>query len=162
MTLKQQLLSYYKENTENFNHDIEELDSWNGYLGSKRYYPMEDYSDYLDERFVEEIIKNGSDHLTLSPNAQEIIEDYKEENNEENKIENVEKVNDQDTDAQREHLLDEIDRTKVVDDLLSAAGIWSIRDVDRFLEDADLDDLRNLKDDLEIYDKKHRQIEERR
>lgn len=145
MTLKQQLLAYYKENTEDFNNDIEELDSWNGYLGSKRYYRMEefsdyyqdtdpleilrraffgyddddstlekkepfnpnrdyfylndlrdlvstdqqDYSDYLDERFVEEIIKNGSDHLTLSPGAQEIIEDYEdqEEINEENKIE---------------------------------------------------------------------------
>lgn len=218
MTLQQKLLAYYEQNTEDFNHDIEELDSWNGFLGDKRYYPMEDfsdyyagtdplkimrlaffgyddddsmlddnepfnpnrdyfylnglgdlvstdqqdYSDYLDERFVEEIIENGSDNLTLSPGAQEIIEDYEEENDEENKMENVEKVNDLDTDTQREHLLDEIDRTKVVDDLLSAAGIWSIRDVDRFLEDADIDDLRNLKDDLEIYDKKRRQIEERR
>ena len=135
MTLKQQLLSYYKENTEDFNHDIEELDSWNGYLGSKRYYPMEefsdyyqgtdpleilrraffgydeddstleekepfnpnknyfylngmrdlvstdqqDYSDYLDDKFVEEIIENGSDNLTLSPGAQEIIEDYEDQ-----------------------------------------------------------------------------------
>lgn len=132
MTLKRQLLSYYKRNTEDFNHDIEELDSWNGYLGSKRYYRMEefsdyyqgtdpleilrraffgydeddstleekepfnpnkdyfylngmrdlvstdqqDYSDYLDDRFVEEIIENGSDNLVLSPGAQEIIEDY--------------------------------------------------------------------------------------
>lgn len=57
-------------------------------------------------------------------------------------------------DAQREYLLDEIDRTKIVDDLLSAAGLWSIRDVASFLEDADLDDLRNLKDDLEIYDER--------
>ena len=135
MTLKQQLLSYYKENTEDFNHDIEELDSWNGYLGSKRYYPMEefsdyyqgtdpleilrraffgydeddstleekepfnpnknyfylngmrylvstdqqDYSDYLEDKFVEEIIENGSDNLTLSPGAQEIIEDYEDQ-----------------------------------------------------------------------------------
>ena len=142
MTLKQKLLEYYKENTEDFNNDIEELDSWNGYLGSKRYYLMEefsdyyqgtdpleilrraffgydeddstlerkepfnpnkeyfylngmrdfvstdqqDYSDYLDDRFVEEIIENGSDNLTLSPGAQEIIEDYEEEN-EKNKME---------------------------------------------------------------------------
>lgn len=145
MTLKQQLLAYYKENTEDFNHDIEELDDFNGYLGDKRYYPMEefsdyyqgtdpleilrrayfgydeedstleekepfnpnkdyfylngmrdlvstdcqDYSDYLDERFVEEIIENGSDNLTLSPGAQEIIEDYEDQEkmNKENKME---------------------------------------------------------------------------
>ncbi len=56
-------------------------------------------------------------------------------------------------DAQREYLLDEIDRTKVVGDLLDAAGLWSIRDVVSFFEDADLDDLQSLKDDLEAYDK---------
>lgn len=143
MTLQQELLSYYKENIEDFNHDIEELDSFNGYLGDKRYFPMEDfsdyyqgtdpleimrraffgydddnstleekepfnpnkdyfylngmrdlvstdyrdYSDYLDDRFIEEIIENGSDNLTLSPGAQEIIEDYEEENEEENEME---------------------------------------------------------------------------
>ena len=142
MTLKQQLLAYYKENTEDFNHDIEELDNWNGYLGSKRYYPMEefsdyyqgvdpleilrraffgyddedstlekktqfnpnrdyfylngfgnlvstdrqDYSDYLDENFVEEIIENAQD-LTLSDGAQDIIDDYEEEKDEENNME---------------------------------------------------------------------------
>jgi hypothetical protein len=37
---------------------------------------QQDYSDYLDDRFVEEIIENGSDNLVLSPGAQEIIEDY--------------------------------------------------------------------------------------
>lgn len=55
-------------------------------------------------------------------------------------------------DAQREYLLDEIDRTKVVGDLLDAAGLWSIRDVLSFFEEADLDDLESLKDDLEAYD----------
>lgn len=56
-------------------------------------------------------------------------------------------------DAQREYLLDEIDKTKVVGDLLDAAGLWSIRDVVSFFEDATLDDLQSLKDDLEAYDK---------
>lgn len=56
-------------------------------------------------------------------------------------------------DAQREYLLDEIDRTKVVGDLLDAAGLWSIKDVVSFFEDADLDELQSLKDDLEAYDK---------
>lgn len=56
-------------------------------------------------------------------------------------------------DAQRDYLLDEIDRTKVVGDLLDAAGLWSIRDVVSFFEDASLDDLQSLKDDLEAYDR---------
>lgn len=56
-------------------------------------------------------------------------------------------------DAQREYLLDEIDKTKVVGDLLDAAGLWSIRDIASFFEDADLDDLQRLKDDLEAYDR---------
>lgn len=55
-------------------------------------------------------------------------------------------------DAQREYLLDEIDKTKVVGDLLYAAGLWSIRDVINFFKEADLDDLQSLKDDLEAYD----------
>lgn len=59
-------------------------------------------------------------------------------------------------DAQREYLLDEIDRTKVVGDFLDAAGLWSIRDVVNFFEDATLDDLQSLKDDLEAYDREER------
>lgn len=55
-------------------------------------------------------------------------------------------------DAQREYLLDEIDRTKVCGNFLDAAGLWSIRDIVSFFEDASLDDLQSLKDDLEAYD----------
>ena len=44
-TLEEALLSYYQNNEEDFNYDIEELDSWNGYLGDERAEPME----YLDE-----------------------------------------------------------------------------------------------------------------
>lgn len=62
-------------------------------------------------------------------------------------------VDDPDADAQREYLLDEIDKTGAVKDFLEAAGLWSIRDVVSFLEDATLDDLQSLKDDLEAYDK---------
>lgn len=61
-------------------------------------------------------------------------------------------VDDPDADAQREYLLDEIDRTRVVGALLDAAGLWSIRDIVSFFEDASLDDLQSLKDDLEAYD----------
>lgn len=62
-------------------------------------------------------------------------------------------VDDPDADAQREYLLDEIDKTRAIGDFLEAAGLWSIRDVVSFLEDATLDDLQSLKDDLEAYDK---------
>lgn len=65
-------------------------------------------------------------------------------------------VDDPDADAQREYLLDEIERTKVVGDLLDAAGIWSIEDFVLFFEDATLDDLQSLKDDLEAYDREER------
>lgn len=47
MTLQQELLAYYMKNTEDFNYDIEELDSWNGYLGDDKVIPM----DELDEVF---------------------------------------------------------------------------------------------------------------
>ena len=59
-------------------------------------------------------------------------------------------------DAQREYLIDEIDKTKVVGGLLDAAGLWSIKDIVSFFEDADLDDLQSLKDDLEAYDREEK------
>ena len=46
-TLAETLLNYYKEHEEDFNHDIEELDSWNGILGDNRIEDM----DYLDELY---------------------------------------------------------------------------------------------------------------
>lgn len=46
-TLAETLLNYYKEHEEDFNHDIEELDSYNGILGDNRIEDM----DYLDELY---------------------------------------------------------------------------------------------------------------
>ena len=137
MTLQQELLSYYKENAEAFNNDIEALNSWSGYLGDEKVFPMEeldefyqgteplellrraffgydepyekceqhypfnpnryyfrfngygnlvstdecDYSDYLDDDFVQEIIDNEDD-LPLSSGAREIIDNYETEDDE--------------------------------------------------------------------------------
>ena len=134
MTLVNELLAYYKENIDDFNSDIEELDSWNGYLGDELVVPMEeldeyyqgtdplevlrraffgyddvcstsekkapfnpnrdyfyingygnlvstderDYRAYLDEEFVEDIIDNAS-NLDLSDGAQEILENYEDQ-----------------------------------------------------------------------------------
>ena len=137
-TLEEELLNHYQNNEDDFNHDIEELDSWNGYLGDERAEPMEyldevcqgtepteilrraffgydddtwheengekvygefnpnrdyfyfngygnlvstdykDYSSFLDDYFVEEIIDNEC-HLYLSDGAQTIIDSYEDE-----------------------------------------------------------------------------------
>ena len=132
MTLVGKLLAYYKRNVEDFNDDIEELDSWNECLYEDKIFAMNeldkvlqdikpsdilcsalfghdeshgnlikssfnpnrdyfryngygnlvstderDYSDYLNEYFVQEIIDNKS-HLSLSEGAQEIIDNYED------------------------------------------------------------------------------------
>ena len=45
----EEIIDFFKENTEIFNNCIEELDAYNGYLGDRRYYEME----YLNEFFAE-------------------------------------------------------------------------------------------------------------
>ena len=47
MTTIEKIIAYFEENTDIFNDCIEELDSYNGYLGDNRYYPM----DELDELY---------------------------------------------------------------------------------------------------------------
>ena len=141
MTLVDELLSYYKRNSEDFADDIEELDDWNDCLHEDKIYSMDeldeviqdiepseilrsalfgydesqgkikstfnldrdcfyfndygnlvstdgrDYSDYLNDYFVQEILDNKS-HLVLSKGAQEIIDNYEtEEGNEEEETE---------------------------------------------------------------------------
>ena len=138
MTLANELLSYYKENTDDFNKDIVELDSWTGCLGDDKIFPMDEledfyhgsdplkillrafygyddvnstsekkeqfnpnrdyfyingydnlvstdkyaaYSDYLDEDLVNEVIANSS-HLVLSDGAQEILDKYEDQEEE--------------------------------------------------------------------------------
>lgn len=131
MTLQQELLNYYKKNSEDFADDIEELDGWNGCLYDDKIYSMDeldevlqninpsdilcsalfgydesqgkikstfnldrdcfyfngygnlvstderDYSDYLNDYFIQEIIDNKS-HLVLSKGAQEIIDNHED------------------------------------------------------------------------------------
>lgn len=59
MTLQQELLAYYKENTEAFNSDIEELDSWNGYLGDDKVIPMDELDDFYPEVEPSEILRRA-------------------------------------------------------------------------------------------------------
>lgn len=137
-TLAEELLEYYKQNGDDFNHDIEQLDWYNGCLGDRRLTPMDeldeiysstdaleilrrayfghdddswtiengervydefnpnrdyfyyngygnlvstdelDYSDYLDIDYVSDIIDYEA-QLDLSDGAQEIIDEYEAE-----------------------------------------------------------------------------------
>ena len=134
MELVEKLMDYYRENTEDFNNDIEALNSWNGCLYDDQIYPMEelneffsyekpdeilhrafygydepvnkdeerlpfnpnrkyfyfngygnlvsinkkDYSNYLEESFIQDIIDNRY-NLSLSIGAEDIIDDYEDE-----------------------------------------------------------------------------------
>lgn len=42
----EKIIAYLEENEEEFTELIEDLDSWNGYLGDDRYYPMEDLNEF--------------------------------------------------------------------------------------------------------------------
>ena len=134
MELVKELMNYYRENMEDFNSDIEELDEWTGCLYDDQIYSMDllnelfqgtepdeilrrafygydeplnkdeerqpfnpnrnyfyfngygnlvsidkkDYSSYLEESFIQEIIDNRY-NLTLSSRAEDIIDDYEDE-----------------------------------------------------------------------------------
>ncbi|GHV97856.1 hypothetical protein lacNasYZ03_11330 [Lactobacillus nasalidis] len=64
-------------------------------------------------------------------------------------------VDNPDEEAQREYLIDEIDRTTVVGVLLESTGLGSIEDIGDFLADATLDDLESLLHDIEDYEEHH-------
>lgn len=44
-----QIIEFFKENEEIFENSIEELDSYNGYLGDGRYYYMEDINEFYSD-----------------------------------------------------------------------------------------------------------------
>jgi hypothetical protein len=44
----EKIIAYFEENESIFNECIEELDSWNGYLGDDRYYYMEDLKEFYN------------------------------------------------------------------------------------------------------------------
>lgn len=46
--IKQELKDLFEEDNALFNETIEELDSYDGYLGDDRYYLMENLTDYID------------------------------------------------------------------------------------------------------------------
>ena len=79
MTLVEKLMKYYRENTEDFNNDIEELNSWNGCLYDDQIYPMEQLNELfqgteplelLQRAFYgyDEPYKNGDPSRPFNPN----------------------------------------------------------------------------------------------
>lgn len=53
------IIQYFKENEDVFNDCVEELDSYNGYLGDDRYYSMEDLNDLYSGQEPQEILSRA-------------------------------------------------------------------------------------------------------
>ena len=54
--IRQELKDLFEDNTELFNDTIEELDSYNGYLGDDRYYFMDEIDELLSNYNVTDIL----------------------------------------------------------------------------------------------------------
>lgn len=50
---------YFKENEDVFNACIEELDSWNGYLGDDRYYDMDELDELYHDEQPSEVLRRA-------------------------------------------------------------------------------------------------------
>lgn len=79
MTLVKKLMEYYRENVEDFNNDIEELDGWTGCLYDDKIYPMEQLNEFFQSTEPEEVLrrafygydepyKNGDPSRPFNPN----------------------------------------------------------------------------------------------
>lgn len=58
-TLAEKLLNYYQENDDDFNHDIEEMDSWSGCLGDCRIEPMYVLDEIYQSKQVTEVLRRA-------------------------------------------------------------------------------------------------------
>lgn len=134
--IRKEILKYFENNEENFNTVIEELDSYNGYLGDDRYFEMyeldefyrdteptevltrafygydemytdtdghhtepfnpnrdyfkyngygnlvstdiKDYTDHLDDYFIDALIENACNLYEIPDDVQELIEELEE------------------------------------------------------------------------------------
>jgi len=56
MTATERIINYLSEDNDLFNRLCEELDSWDGYLGDDRYYPMYELSDLLSGKDVIDVL----------------------------------------------------------------------------------------------------------
>ena len=59
MTLQQELLNYYKRNSEDFADDIEELDNWNECLYEDKIFSMDELDEVLQDIEPSEILRSA-------------------------------------------------------------------------------------------------------
>ena len=59
MTTTEKIIKYFEENPDTFADCIEELDSYNGYLGDDRYYAMEELSEIYGDTDPIEILERA-------------------------------------------------------------------------------------------------------
>jgi hypothetical protein len=55
----EKIIAYFEENEDVFNSCIEELDSYNGYLGDNRYYEMEFINEFYDSTKPLELLERA-------------------------------------------------------------------------------------------------------
>ncbi len=55
----EKIITYFEENEDIFNSCIEELDSYNGYLGDNRYYEMEFINEFYDSTKPLELLERA-------------------------------------------------------------------------------------------------------
>lgn len=70
--ITEKIIAYFEENEELFNDCIEELDSYNGYLGDYRYYSMEDLNEFYNNCEPLELLQRvyfGRDDDTYTTDA---------------------------------------------------------------------------------------------
>lgn len=53
------IIEFFSENEDIFNNCIEELDSWNGYLGDDRYYSMDELDEFYGGTEPSEILRRA-------------------------------------------------------------------------------------------------------
>lgn len=53
------IITYFKDNEEDFNSAIEELDAYNGYLGDDRYYDMSELDEFYRETEPSELLRRA-------------------------------------------------------------------------------------------------------
>lgn len=68
----EKIKAYFEENEEIFNACVEELDSYNGYLGDDRYYPMDELDELMNGKSVTDLLNMaffGYDEETWTTNS---------------------------------------------------------------------------------------------
>ena len=55
--IKNAIIKYFEENEETFNDCMEELDSYNGYLGDDRYYSMYEFDEFMQGLTPSEVLQ---------------------------------------------------------------------------------------------------------